>query len=571
MKLKLNYIKSFFANQRWLALWTIIGLTVPSVWLSLTEAWTLPGKFAGVLTMAGVYTLLMSLSRRPGRMVWYMFPLLFFAAFQMVLMYLYGDGVIAVDMYLNVLTTSVSEVSELLLNLIPALLSVVVLYLVPLIWGATEWRLPHELSERFLRGLRRAGWWLTGAGAACMAACMAFVPRYNAVNETFPLNAIYNLWLAVERTGRMEHYHESSAGFSYHARSTADPAERELYIIVVGETGRAADWQLSGYRRPTNPLLSHREGLTYFDQTFSESNTTHKSVPMILSYAESGSLDSIPRIRSVITAFREAGYATAFLSAQTPNRSYTQFFGEEADTTIYIGSASRGTAAHDGSLLPNIENIIARGATKQLIVVHTYGSHYKYNERYPRKFARFTPDQNLSAKADNRRDLVNAYDNTILYTDYILSRIIDMADGADCRSAVLYSTDHGEDIFDDSRGRFLHASPTPTAYQLHIPMLVWLSPRLRAESPDKAAQLDRHAHSFATPQKSIFMTLVDVAQITTPYYNSRWALTSGDYREPRPTYVNDHNRQLPWSEVAFKPQDKVYFRMVLHDKSLSPE
>lgn len=121
------------------------------------------------------------------------------------------------------------------------------------------------------------------------------------------------------------------------------------------------------------------------------------------------------------------------------------------------------------------------------MVLHTYGSHFNYQERYPRNFAFFKPDSKSEAKPENRRDLLNAYDNTIRYTDYILHGIVERlqkwektqakTDGVYSQptSAMLYTSDHGENIFDDDRRLFLHAAPKASDYELHVPFIIWTS------------------------------------------------------------------------------------------------
>ncbi|MGN1228765.1 MAG: phosphoethanolamine transferase domain-containing protein, partial [Prevotella sp.] len=93
---------------------TIATLMVPNVVLDITEGMSVWACIANILLPLGIYMLLMSISRKPGKMTWWLFPYIFFSAFQIVLLYLYGEGVLAVDMLLNVVTTNVSEATELL-------------------------------------------------------------------------------------------------------------------------------------------------------------------------------------------------------------------------------------------------------------------------------------------------------------------------------------------------------------------------------------------------------------------------------------------------------------------------
>ncbi len=558
-------IKKIPGNASLLAMWVIAALMIPNIVLCLTEPEPLLSGLSSFFLPLGVYSLIMAGVKRNGTGVFVVFPLIFFAAFQVVLLYLYGEGVIAVDMFLNVFTTSVSEATELLSNLVMALVAVTLLYVTSIVWGAYALKTNIRLSARMARRFLFCGIVWCAIGAVCVGAGYFFIPGFSAVRSIFPANAVANLVEACRRAGQMENYHQTSGAFSYDAKSMADPNERELYIFVVGETGRAHNWSLGGYPRNTNPRLSEIKGLTYFPKSFSESNTTHKSVPMLISSASAENFDSIYNYKSVITAFNEAGYHTAFFSTQTPNRSYTQFFAEEADTTVYL-SGGEFTAAHDGDLLPLLSHEIEKKHTKQFIVLHTYGSHFRYSDRYPEDFAHFTPDNSVDASASNRPILINAYDNTILYTDYVLSEIITAAAKAGCKAAVVYSTDHGEDIFDDSRERFLHASPTPTAMQLHVPVLCWLSDECIAQSPDYIINLRRNSRNCVSPQKSLCMTLFDIALIDSPFMRLEWSLVNAGYSEPRPVYLTDRNEPLPWSRVNFKSDDYKYLKAVLGDE-----
>ena len=106
--------------------------------------------------------------------------------------------------------------------------------------------------------------------------------------------------------------------------------------MVIGETSRAANWSIYGYNRNTNPELTKIKGLTAFSHVLTESNTTHKSVPMLMSSVTAHDFNSIYRQKGIITAFKEAGYRTAFFSNQRYNHSFIDFFGKEADICDFI-------------------------------------------------------------------------------------------------------------------------------------------------------------------------------------------------------------------------------------------
>ena len=457
---------SFLSSPRFLWWYAVAALIVPNVALCLTGQMPFLASLVNVLLPLSVYALVMSLSPNTGRQVWVLFPLVFFAAFQMVLVYLYGSGVIAVDMFLNLVTTNPGEAMELLDNLVPAVAGVVVLYLPLLAVAAAQWARHVRAGTVFCARCRRLALCGAAVSAVLMAVCYCRYPggneakgrfEYHVENNVYPANVFYNLCLAVREVYRSAHYQESVANFRFNARPTHGSDLHEVYVLVIGETARSENFQLYGYRRPTNPELAQTPGLIVFHGVRSQSNTTHKSVPMLLSAATAEDHDRLYREKGIIAAFREAGFYTVFLSNQQPNHSYIDFLGCEANEHLFIrevgykGGRQEGDDAaaltSDGRLLPFFRRALSGKHRKMLVVLHMYGSHFNYRDRYPQSRARFLPDTPTEAKAENRRQLVNAYDNTILQTDHILAAVISSLRGERCVSALLYTSDHGENIF----------------------------------------------------------------------------------------------------------------------------
>ena len=131
-------------------------------------------------------------------------------------------------------------------------------------------------------------------------------------------------------------YKETSKDFRFYAKCSFEDKEPETLVLVIGETARADNFQLYGYGRETNPLLSKTDGLSVFRHVLSQSNTTHKSVPMLLAAASAENHARLYREKSLITAFREAGFHTSFISNQQPNHSFIDFLGEQADDCLFL-------------------------------------------------------------------------------------------------------------------------------------------------------------------------------------------------------------------------------------------
>lgn len=550
-------IKKWFDNQEHLFYLFLVILIVPNVVLCFTEPISWTAKICNILLPLSIYYAVMAWSRNCGRTFWLLFPFIFFGAFQLVLLYLFGQSIIAVDMFLNLVTTNSSEALELLDNLIPAIVIVVVLYIPALILATISIVHKRRLSEAFIRQARRRTLYVLSAGILSLGSAYLTDDRYELKSELYPANVCYNIALAFQRTAQTRNYHKTSKDFTFHARSTHQADEREVYVMVVGETSRACNWALYDYERETNPGLSGIGGLTAFSHVLTESNTTHKSVPMLLSPVSASSFDSIYYQKGIITAFKEAGYQTAFFSNQRYNHSFIDFFGKEADTYDFIkedvGDSNYNPS--DNELLKLVAKELGKGVSRQFIVLHTYGSHFNYKERYPAEQAFFLPDMPVDAEVKYKDNLINAYDNSIRYTDNFLVRLIDMLREQHVNSALIYTSDHGEDIFDDNRHLFLHASPVPSYYQIHVPFFIWMSDNYRQRYPSllEAAQANRQKN--VSSSASFFQTMLEIGGVETPYRNDSLSVTSALFIERPRVYLNDHNEARTLDDVGMLKED----------------
>lgn len=529
-----------------LLVWVIVGCATPNVWLALTEGLSFMQSVTNIILPLGIYMLLMSMTQKIGKSSLWMIILFFFAAFQLVLLYMYGRSVIAVDMFLNVVTTNPGEVGELLGNMLLILIVVIFIYIPPITLGIIAKTRKWLLPERIIKATRRSSYYVLGTGVLCFLASFFSTRPYQPHCDLYPVNVFYNLYLAVNRTVRVAKYHKTSVDFTFHAKTISPDSVPEIYVLVIGETSRADNWQLNGYDRPTTPRLVDRNGLTSFPRAISQSNTTHKSVPMLLSHLDATNFgDSIYYVKSLITAFKEAGFHTSFFSAQSRNHSFIDFFGEEADECIFVKEQGKHKEHYyDSDMLPYIEQELASGNKKQLIVLHTYGSHFNYIDRYPDDQAVFRPDRPAHATHHFRNKQINAYDNTILFTSNLLADIIDRLEATGVQTAMIYTSDHGEDIFDDDRRLFLHASPIPSFYQIHVPFILWLSDSYAAANPAKSAALKSNKDKYVASSRAFFHSVIDMAGLSADHFIHSYSVLDTAYTPGTAIYLNDHNESV---------------------------
>ena len=610
------------SSARFLYAYAVLALLLPNLALCFTEGWSSWACGANVLLPLSAYIFLFSIAKRPGKMIWWSFILIFFAAFQLVLLYLFGTGVIAVDMFLNLVTTNPGEAMELLDNLVPAVVGVFVVYLPLLILGIVNIRRKEKgeskasptsengtlsfeyssaspstpflsLTSSFQNSVRRRAMSVGAIGLLCLLACYVVVSRYSMRNQLYPVNVCYNLYLAFERNAASVNYQEASKYFKFDAKGEHAEDAPEVYVMVIGETARSHNFSLYGYGRDTNPWLSHTAGITAFPDAMTQSNTTHKSVPMLLSAASAEDFERLFHEKGILAAFREAGFHTVFISNQLPNHSFIDFLGEQADEHYFLkesngegdaggldaggleaskGGETSGASHYDADLLSKLDEILPTADAsshrhykyrKLFIVLHTYGSHFNYQERYPRSFAYFKPDQKSEAKPENRTDLLNAYDNTIRYTDYVLHGVIERlqrwenaqakTDGnyAKATAAMLYTSDHGENIFDDDRQLFLHASPKASDYELHVPFIIWTSKGYAVSYPQVETALSMNREKQIQSSLSAFHTMLDLGGVRTRYRQDCHSVASPQYKPTKLLYLNDHDEAIPQAEAMY--------------------
>lgn len=531
-------------------------LIIPNIILDITDYSNLLERTTNVVLPLGIYLWLMSSSRNTGRTTLLMFPFIFYAAFQIVLLYLYGGSIIAIDMFLNVVTTNVGEATELLGNLSLAIVTVIILYLTPIIWAIILICRKQQSTDSARAIAKKYGILCIIIGLVSTIAAYIFTPTYSFSRKVFPANVINNTITAAVRIQKTADYPNTSADFNFNAVSNRDSTLREVYVLIIGETARTDNWQLFGYDRATNPLLSKRDSLLIFDKALSQSNTTHKSVPLLLTCINPEIFnDSIYTTKSIITAFKEAGFSTAFFSNQARNHSFIDYFAEEADYTVFI--RDDGHHHKDSELVTLLHKFISTNNNKSLIILHTYGSHFNYKDRFDSSSAIFTPYEKADAAAENRAQLINAYDNTIVMTDKLIDDVISSLDKLNCPSAMLYLSDHGEDIFDDNRGRFLHASPVPTYYQIHVPVLIWLSQELNEINRSLYDNASRYIHNNIASNDIVFHTIMDMANVSSTYCDSTRSLVNSNYIDRPRIYLNDYNESTPLSSAGLHEYDCV--------------
>ena len=251
-----------------------------------------------------------------------------------------------------------------------------------------------------------------------------------------------------------------------------------LFVVVVGETVRLANWGLAGYQRQTTPELKARNVFA-FKKTISCGTSTDVSLPCMFSRVGRSNYDRarILREESLLPLLKRAGLNVFWVDNQSGSKGVSDGVEELKINKKEVASLCRTARCFDEVLLSGLDiGKVVKPGKSTVLFMHQLGNHGPaYSLRYPKTFEKYTPvceDEQL--QNCSRQSIVNAYDNAVLYTDHFLAGVIDwVMKGMD--TGLLYVSDHGESLGENNL--YLHGAPEFMApsVQKEVPMVLWLS------------------------------------------------------------------------------------------------
>ena len=266
-----------------------------------------------------------------------------------------------------------------------------------------------------------------------------------------------------------------------------------IVAFVLGESLRADHLSINGYYRETMPYLQNEEQIYSFTNIYSEYTHTNRSLPHILTRADSVHEDRAFDETSFITLFKNSGFRTTWVSNQDPAYTYIYFLNEcdtiihaHPERTVYVYSEWL-----DEDMLPALDSLLLNISQPNLIILHTIGSHWFYSNHVSDKLRKFFPTaENRVITKNTSEEIINAYDNTVVYTDFFLKQVIDRL--KDRNAIMIYLSDHGESLGED--GNWLHAND---CYSIKNPAcIVWYSDRYLNRNMSKIKALEANKNKF---------------------------------------------------------------------------
>jgi len=311
------------------------------------------------------------------------------------------------------------------------------------------------------------------------------------------------------------------------ARQAKSGVKPTLLVLVVGETVRAANWGLSGYARQTTPNLA-KQNLINFPYVESCGTNTEVSVPCMFSPWGRKNYDEkkIRSSESLLHVIARTGVSVTWIDNQSGCKGVCKGLNDIEAKNLGTPDICPATGCYDETLLRGLTAAIKKEQGNQVVVLHQLGNHGPaYYARYPKEFEKFKP---VCASSDlgrcTQQEIFNAYDNAILYTDYILSKAIDLLKAENNRNVVfIYLSDHGESLGEG--GFYLHGLPYAIAPkdQTRAPMLMWFSDQFIKENKYSKECLMHRAKEPAH-HDNLFHTVLGLMNIQTSLYDVNWDL-----------------------------------------------
>lgn len=274
-----------------------------------------------------------------------------------------------------------------------------------------------------------------------------------------------------------------------HFTYTAPADAKDMYVVfVIGESARRDHMGLYGYDRDNTPNLDKEKNLVAL-QGYSCDTATKLSLRCMF-VREGGASEEPQRTlkeANVFSVLKSNGWSSELYSMQSEAWFYNKTRADDYSLRENIASEKRnaGKPVDDMLLINEMKDSMNNHPQgKHLIILHTKGSHYLYSDRYPRSFAKYKPECMGIDDSCSTEEMINAYDNSLLYTDYFLSQVFDQL--RDKNAIVFYASDHGESI---SKSMHFHGTPRDHApiEQRTVPIMVWASDKFLSNDQNKAS------------------------------------------------------------------------------------
>jgi len=348
--------------------------------------------------------------------------------------------------------------------------------------------------------------------------------------KKYPFNILYRSYEIQVNNKSIKKHLKYVHNFTFNGNSTSDFDEVQIYVLIIGESARASNYQLLGYEKETTPNLMKMQNIIVFPDFYANANVTNAAIPLLVTRATPEDYNLSYKEKSIVSLFKEAGFTTYWICNQEIFKGYyAQNYKQEIDNFYYKSGAD-----NDEIVLEVLDEILSDKETnKKFIVINLFGNHYGINST-PEKFRLFTPnldDRKLVSRSLKYREFfINSYDNSVLFQDFILSEIINQINVLNSVSYVYFTSDHGESLFDEPDFFYGHGAEKLTKEQVHIPAFIWYS-RLFEHYNDKMINNLKMNSNKRLSNDNTFYTLAQLASIGFDMHNGNLSIADSSFKE----------------------------------------
>lgn len=315
-------------------------------------------------------------------------------------------------------------------------------------------------------------------------------------------------------------------------------------VLVIGESTNRNRMSLYGYARATTPHLdSIKNELAVFTNVVSPRPFTIEALEQALTFGDQEHPDYFKSKPTLMNMMKQAGYKTYWITNQqtiTKRNTMLTTFSQQTDEQYYLNNNpnQNETKQYDADVLEPFEKILKQTQARKFIVVHLLGTHIDYKFRYPKEFDKFSGRNAVPNWIKNQQlALYNAYDNAVLYNDFIVSSLIKQLSASEANGFMLYMSDHGEEVFDTPNKNFNGRDEgRPTQAMYTIPFMLWTSKQWQASHRQDYQPLLNRPYST-----SYFIhTWADLAGLQFDEFDSSKSLINKDFKA-RERLIGDPN------------------------------
>jgi heptose-I-phosphate ethanolaminephosphotransferase len=373
----------------------------------------------------------------------------------------------------------------------------------------------------------------------------SIIPQY--LVQAIPTFDFYKSRVIYEQKNRIfQQEREMRKNLKMNVECVLPDSAQHTFIVILGESTTTCHLSLYGYFRETTPLMDAlQDELAIYTDVVTPDTHTIGVMQKVLTFADHEHPEYFTQKPSIVELFNTAGFETYWISNKARLDKWGGNYGVIAEEAKHLYNLS-SYQQPDGIVLSYLDKALHENTRKnKIIFIHLMGNHHAYNSRYPQEFAYFdnkkTNDLNAEYRDDYMKQTIDEYDNSVRYGDFVYTSILKQLKETNISSYLLFFSDHGEEVFDDSRKARGHFMTNVYPCQCRIPFVFWQSNSYKKEMPEIVIDTER-PYSI----ENIIYSLSTLSGLQYENYNPEKSLFSDEYKNPQKRLVGkeDYDREI---------------------------